>query len=255
MNKTIYNFHPQTGEFINEAPADESPLEPGVILLPAFSTTTKPPKTATREIAVFADGQWRVKADWRGAVLFSTTDGSAVNISEIGKTPADVGATDKAMPGASHSWKDGEWVPDPAKVAGLLDAAKANALDRINAFAKSKRALIAGTPDDAEIAGWNNKLRIAQAIVAGTATDAEKAAFQAEITARCIKGETLDIFTQKVIKNAGFFAQAVGLIDGMKRKAQDSVAVAKTPEEVAAVLDGMKTQAEAAFTNLMQSAK
>lgn len=136
-----------------------------------------------------------------------------------------------------------------------LDAAKASANDRINAFAKSKRALIAGTPDDAEIAGWNNKLRIAQAIVAGTATDAEKAAFQAEITARGIKGETLDIFTQKVIKNAGFFAQAVGLIDGLKRKAQDSVSAAKTPEEVAAVLDGMKAQAEAAFAQLMQSAK
>lgn len=139
--------------------------------------------------------------------------------------------------------------------AASLDVVKANANDRINAFAKSKRALIAGTPDDAEIAGWNNKLRIAQAIVAGTATDAEKAPFQAEITARGIKGETLDIFTQKVIKNAGLFAQAVGLIDGLKRKAQDSVSAAKTPEEVAAVLDGMKAQVEAAFSQLMQSAK
>ncbi|WP_287496923.1 hypothetical protein [Pandoraea sp. CB10b_02] len=255
MNKTIYNYHPQTGEFINEMPADESPLEPGVILLPAFATTAKPPKTAAREVAVFAGGQWQAKADWRGVALFNTTDGSPVTIGEIGKTPADVGATDKAMPSAAHSWKDGVWALDPVKVAGLLDAAKANALDRINTFAKSKRALIAGTPDDAEIAGWNNKLRIAQAIVAGTATDAEKAAFQAEITARGIKGETLDIFTQKVIKNADFFAQAVGLIDGLKRKAQDSVSAAKTPEEVAAVLDGMKAQAEAAFAQLMQSAK
>lgn len=203
MNKTIYNYHPQTGAFINEAPADESPLEPGVFLIPAFATDVPPPSK-------------------------------------------------------DHSWRDGKWVivpvqtPDPAAV---LAAAKTNANDRINAFAKGKRALIAGTPDDTEIAGWNNKLRIAQAIVAGTATDAEKAAFQAEITARGIKGETLDIFTQKVIKNAGFFAQAVGLIDGLKRKAQDSVSAAKTPDEVAAVLDGMKTQAEAAFTNLMQSAK
>jgi hypothetical protein len=253
--KTIYNYHPKTGEFLNEAPADESPLEPGVALIPAYATIIKPPKTASREVAVFADGQWKVKADWRGAALFSTTDGSAVSISEIGKSPTDVGATDKAIPSASHSWKDGAWVLDPAKVAGLLDAAKANANDRINAFAKGKRALIAGTPDDAEIAGWNNKLRIAQAIVANTATDGEKAAFQAEITARGIKGETLAIFTQKVITNAGFFAQAVGLIDGLKRKAQDSIAAAKAPDEVAAVLDGMKNQAEAAFTQLMQATK
>lgn len=145
--------------------------------------------------------------------------------------------------------------PPPPSASDVLAAAKANALDRINTFAKSKRELIAGTPDDAEIASWSNKLRIAQAIVAGTATDGEKAVFQAEITARGIKGETLDIFTQKVIKNAGFFALAVGLIDGLKRKAQDSVSAAKTPDEVAAALDDMKTQAEAAFSQLMQSAK
>lgn len=138
--------------------------------------------------------------------------------------------------------------PDPV---AILAAAKTNGLARISDFAKSKRALIAGTNDDAEIAGWNNKLRIAQAIGAGTATYGEKAAFQAEITARGISGETLAVFTQKVITNAGFFAQAVGLIDGLKRKWQDAVNAAKTPEEVTAVLAAVKQQAEAAFATLM----
>lgn len=210
MTKIIYNYHPQTGELISAAPADESPLERGVFLIPAFATDVTPPKTGANQVAVFSDGKWNVK-----------------------NVPAPVTPT----------------------VAEQLAAAKTNALDRIATFAKSKRALIAGTSDDAEIAGWGNKLRIAQAIVAGTATDGEKAVFQAEITARGMKGETLDIFTQKVIKNAGFFAQAVGLIDGLKRKAQDSVSAAKTPEEVGGVLESMKTQAEAAFTQLMQAAK
>lgn len=143
-----------------------------------------------------------------------------------------------------------ESIPTPSS-AQQLSIAKSNAMTSINDYSKSKRMLIAGTPDDAEIAGWNNKLRIALAIVAGTATDAEKAAFQAEITVRGIKGETLDIFTQKVITNAGFFAQAVGLIDGLKRKGQDAVNAAKTPDEVTAVLAAIKQQAEAAFTTLM----
>lgn len=210
MTKTIYNYHPQTGEFISATPADESPLERGVFLIPAYATDTAPPTTGTNQVAVYSGGKWAVK--------------------DISAPPA----------------------PDPVAV---LAAVKTNALDRIATFAKAKRATIAGTSDDAEIAGWNNKLRIAQAIVAGTATDGEKAAFQAEITARGIKGETLAIFTQKVITNAGFFAQAVGLIDGLKRKAQDSIAVAKTPDEVAAVLNGMKAQADAAFAQLMQATK
>lgn len=202
MSKAIYQFDPTTGAFITESFADESPLEPGVYLIPAFATEVAPPSK-------------------------------------------------------HHAWRNGEWViipvptPDPAAV---LAAAKTDANGRISAFAKAKRALIAGTPDDAEIAGWSNKLRIAQAIVSATATDGEKAVFLSEITARGISGETLETFTQKVIKNAAFFGHAVALIDGMKRKAQDAVSAAKTPAEVSAVLDVMKAQAEAAFTQLMQSA-
>lgn len=250
MTKIIYNYRPDSGEYLSTATADESPLEPGVFLVPAFATDIKPPKAGANQASVFANGKWKLVADWRGVPLFSTADGSPVSISEIGKTPADASATELPPPSPTHSWQDGAWSIDSAKVTAQLTAAKTNALDRIATFSKSKRALIAGTSDDAEIAGWSNKLRIAQAIVANTATDGEKAAFQAEISARGIKGETLAAFTQKVITNAGFFAQAVGLIDGLKRKGQDAVNTANTPDEVAAVLAALKQQADAAFQNL-----
>ncbi|MBB5017428.1 hypothetical protein HNQ59_000692 [Chitinivorax tropicus] len=131
MAKTIYNYHPQIGEFINEAPADESPLEPGTILLPAFATTDKPPTTSSREVAVFADGQWHVKADWRGVSLFSVVDGGAVTIEEIGRTPAEANATDQAMPSPAHTWHDGVWRLDPIKQSVLLNHAKLQALAAI----------------------------------------------------------------------------------------------------------------------------
>lgn len=254
MTETIYNYHSLTGEYTDSAPADESPLESSVILLPAFSTTVKPPMTGDREVAVFAEGQWQVKADWRGAALYSTTDGSTVSISEIGKTPADAGATDKPMPSASHSWKDGAWGPDPVKIAEQLEATKIKANARIAAYAQDKRQLIAGTSDAIEIAGWPNKLRIAQAIKSGSATDAEITAFKAEIAARGISGETLDAFVQRVLNNATFYAQAVALIDGLKCRSLDAVASAKTADEVDAVLAAMRAQAEAAFTKLMGGA-
>lgn len=142
-------------------------------------------------------------------------------------------------------------VLDPAEV---LAQAKTSGLSRLSDYAKAKRALIAGTSDDGEIAGWSNKLRIAQAIGSDAGTGGEIAAFQTEIDARGISGETLDVFCQKVIKNAAFFTQAVALIDGLKRKAQDAVNAATDADEVAAVLAAMKQQAEAAFVGLMQSA-
>ena len=251
MTKTIYNYDPQTGAFLNEATADESPLESGVILLPAFATTTKPPKAALYEVAVFVDGQWHVKADWRGVTLFVTATGAKAAITEIGKTPTDIGATDIPPPSPECSWVNGSWAVDPVKVAAKLTAAKADGLARIDAYGKAQRVKIAGTPDEIEIAAWNNKLVIAKAIKAGTASAGDKAAFQAEINARG-KGETIDAFTDKVLTNAAFYAQAVGLIDGMKRHAQDAVNAADIPEAVEAVLADMKAKAEAAFTQLMK---
>lgn len=133
MTNTIFNYDAQTGEFINESTADESPLEPGVILVPAFATTTRPPETVAHEVAIFTDGQWLVKADWRGVHLFSVADGSPVSIDEIGKEPVDVGATDQAMPGETYSWNGDSWVIDQAKVASQLIKVKAGKWEAIKA--------------------------------------------------------------------------------------------------------------------------
>jgi hypothetical protein len=56
-----YNYAPDTGIFHSEGLADESPLEPGVFLIPANATTIKPPKVALPKVAVFKDGKWNVE--------------------------------------------------------------------------------------------------------------------------------------------------------------------------------------------------
>lgn len=134
-----------------------------------------------------------------------------------------------------------------------LEEAKKHAFELIAAFAKGMRVKIAGTSDEIEIAGWNNKLRIANAIQTGTATDAEVAAFAAEIATRSL-GETMDTFVAKVIRNGMSYAQAVGLIDGLKRKAQGTVEACATVAEVDAVLAAVNKDAETAFAELMKAA-
>jgi hypothetical protein len=56
-----YNYAPDTGIFHAEGLADESPLEPGVFLIPAYATTIKPPKAVLPKVAVFKDGKWSVE--------------------------------------------------------------------------------------------------------------------------------------------------------------------------------------------------
>ena len=55
----IYHYNKTTGEYIGEITARQSPLEPGVYLMPAYSTVTAPPACATGMVAVFSGGAWQ----------------------------------------------------------------------------------------------------------------------------------------------------------------------------------------------------
>lgn len=56
----IYNYHPETGELIGSNIADESPLEPGVFMLPASATAAEPPAPGAGQKVVFQAGAWAV---------------------------------------------------------------------------------------------------------------------------------------------------------------------------------------------------
>ena len=85
MTKTVYNYHHLTGEFLCVAEADESPLEPGIYLVPQHATIQEPPSVQQNEVCVFANDAWTVQADWRGTHYWSP-DGSEITIHDIGDT-------------------------------------------------------------------------------------------------------------------------------------------------------------------------
>ena len=119
----------------------------------------------------------------------------------------------------------------PPDSSTLLNRARSDALNRIEAYAKVKRAQVAETADEIEIAAWGNKLRIAQAIHEQRASAADVLAFETEIAARGL-GETLEGFCAKVFRRADAFASAVGLIDGLKKNAQQLAGKAETPDDL-----------------------
>ncbi len=54
----IFNYHPTSGLLLGESIADESPLEEGVFLVPAFSTDLTPPDPIGGKIIVFSEEAW-----------------------------------------------------------------------------------------------------------------------------------------------------------------------------------------------------
>ncbi len=57
----IYKYD-ETGRFTNESTADESPLEPGVFLIPAQSTTVAPPEVSEGFEAICDGKEWTIQA-------------------------------------------------------------------------------------------------------------------------------------------------------------------------------------------------
>jgi hypothetical protein len=66
----VYNFHPETGEFLCEEAAHPNQLEPGNWLVPAFATTVQPPAPLAGHARVFQFDYWRYVEDHRGKVFW-----------------------------------------------------------------------------------------------------------------------------------------------------------------------------------------
>lgn len=57
----VYNYHPTYKHYVGEEEAPPSPEEPGEWLIPAHSTTEKPPNTKKGELAVWKETRWEIK--------------------------------------------------------------------------------------------------------------------------------------------------------------------------------------------------
>lgn len=250
MNKTIYTYHPQSGAFTGEHVADESPLEPGKFLLPAFSTTLQPPETSTREIAVFDEGQWSIKADWRDVPLFSTSDGKAVTINAIGVTPTDVGATDVPMPSAAHAWKDGSWQIDTTRQAMQIEQARLDAFASIDKFHAETIQRLVGNPTQVEKDTWALKLEVATALADKAAISSAGQAFlqSAGLSADAAKLA----WASSVLTKSAAYGQVVGLAERLRDAARRAAKAAHDEVALKAALDAQRAAADAAVAKLLK---
>ncbi|POZ63573.1 tail fiber assembly protein [Chromobacterium alticapitis] len=146
-NKTVYDYHPQTGEYQGPIAATPSPLEPGVWLLPAHSTELQPPATSERQIAVFHDGNWSVAQDWRNVKLWSIDTAQRVQ-ARLGDTPDSLRAT-LLEPCEFPAWDGKGWMVNKTAQAAALMAQTAAELKRRLADAYAARRPL----EDAESLG------------------------------------------------------------------------------------------------------
>ena len=106
----IYNYHPDCKYFYCESEADESPLEPGVFLIPAHATNIEPPTCESNQIQIFNGTSWNIIEDRRGTYYSTQTQQVIENKNPL-ETPEN--STKEVPPevteGYKLTWND-EWV-------------------------------------------------------------------------------------------------------------------------------------------------
>lgn len=95
MSNVVHNYHHATREYLGQGLADESPLEPGVLLIPGNATGIAPPETAIKEMAVFNGASWNVVPDHRGESYW--LDGAEFKIGNLGEAPPAGSTPDKPV--------------------------------------------------------------------------------------------------------------------------------------------------------------
>jgi hypothetical protein len=125
--KTVYQTS-ALGVYIGASVADESPLEPGVFMVPAGCVEVPPPEDIPEHKAAYWNGKaWQLVDYYQGLVVYSIASGEPQTITGTGPIPA--GCTLK-QPGPDQVWKGGEWVDDTGAILAKLYQQKLGEVDR-----------------------------------------------------------------------------------------------------------------------------
>ena len=101
------------GYLTGEIQLQESPLEPGIFLMPPNTTTTAPPQTSSNQIAKFSDESWSVHPNYSDVTYYKKSDKSQ-KLFELGED-FDTSYTNKIPKGEVYyvwSEESDDWILD-----------------------------------------------------------------------------------------------------------------------------------------------
>ncbi|NLO90693.1 MAG: hypothetical protein GX410_01705 [Elusimicrobia bacterium] len=151
----IYNYSASTKEYLGEALADESPLEPGQFLIPAHATPVPPPVISAGHAAVFNGSAWDLVEDHRAEPLWSKATALAARVTELGSLPSTLTALPPDNPYPAWNEAEQKWEVDVETWKECFlrpgrDTAMAAAENRVRRFENQLAAQLP-TTESAEI--------------------------------------------------------------------------------------------------------
>ena len=222
--KTVYNYDPDTGECLGPETAHESPLEPGVYLLPAHSTETAPPEAGEHQAAVYSDGAWTLVEDHRGEVYYDTATQERHEIKVLGVVPETWTPLEPTDP--ESIWNGTAWEVPFAVLKERKQGEIWAAGDAILAAVKTKYT-------QAEIESWSKQEQGAKDLAAGETTT-EAAQFVTGIAT--LRGIPVDTLRDKILANVAAYGRLSTAVIGTQQRLDDLIKAAQTADDLATIL-------------------
>lgn len=107
----IFNYHPETGEFISTEPVEFDPRE-GLPLVPRYATLVTVIPVAIGNVAAFNGTMWETHVDNRG-VVYDTSTAEAFSFEELGPLPS---LYTPKVPTHNTVWDGTDWIDDIDKI-------------------------------------------------------------------------------------------------------------------------------------------
>ena len=221
--KTVYNYNPDTGEYLGLETAHESPMEPGVYLLPAHSTETAPPEAGEHQAAVYRNGAWLLTDDHRGEVWYDTATQERHEIKNLGVVPetwTQSEPTDREAVWNGEAWEVPFAVLKERKRREIWGAG-----DAVLASVKARYT-------QAEIESWSKQEQGAKDLAAGETTT-EAAQFVAGIAT--LRGIPVDTLRDKILANVAAYGRLSTAVIGTQQRLDDLIKAAQTADDLAAI--------------------
>ena len=221
--KTVYNYDPNTGEYLGPETAHESPMEPGVYLIPAHSTETVPPEVGEHQAAVYRNGAWTLVEDHRGEVWYDTATQERHEIKTLGIVPetwTQIVPTDPESIWNGTAWEVPFEVLKERKRREIWGAG-----DAVLASVKARYT-------QAEIESWSKQEQGAKDLASGV-TDSEAAQFVAGIAT--LRGIPVDTLRDKILANVAAYGRLSTAVIGTQQRLDDLIKAAQTSDDLAAI--------------------
>lgn len=116
LSITVYQTD-HLGLYVGPTTADESPLEPGVFLIPGGCVEVAPPETPQGKIQHWNGKRWQLLDYFNGLIVYNTGTREPLTLNGVGQIPNGFTVL-RPQPG--QVWKNGRWVDDLDTVLARL---------------------------------------------------------------------------------------------------------------------------------------